>query len=285
MRVGWIYPRDNRCGIALYGRRYTEALAKLIDVFSLDASEAVSPGSRESVRKCDLVHVQYEPAHFVRGGRDLYRALRARIPRPLIVTLHEVYHEFPGVFPRSAIRGRGPVRWLRERLYDLRHPVHTRYRKHVHARFGAQRIVVHYPYQKGIVVDQGIPSGMVEIIPHPTVTPPARNPVPRERPDRRPLHFGCTGFINANYDYELLFNTLQAIEKPWRFTWIGGIRREEDRVLLERIEQVVRARQWEDKFSVTGWVPDGEQMDRLADIDVYLALFVNRSTSGSLLMA
>ncbi|MBD3393077.1 MAG: glycosyltransferase [Chitinivibrionales bacterium] len=153
------------------------------------------------------------------------------------------------------------------------------------ARFGAHRILVHYPYQKGIVVGQGIPSGMVEIMPHPTVTPPARNSVSRERPDRRPLHLGCTGFVNVNYDYELLFETLLAIDEPWQFTWIGGIRREEDRALLERLERTVRERRWEDRFQITGWMSDDEQMDRLADIDVYLALFANRSTSGSLLMA
>jgi hypothetical protein len=131
MKIGWLYPLSRRCGITFYGNAYSAALEPLVEIVRVDSDKAIADctGAARTLNACDIVHVQYEPSLFFLNNHDRYNKLLSRINRPGVVSLHEIYKEFPWDFPRSHIAGTGVVRRIKEFLYDRRHPVSTAYRR------------------------------------------------------------------------------------------------------------------------------------------------------------
>ncbi len=285
MKIAWIYPFEPKLGNSLYGASYARALRRLVEIEEIDVAECLkdSAGVFERINACDTAHIQYEINFFNQAGTNGYDRICRRIHRPMAASLHELYRRMPNVFPREEIAGPWPVKKLKQIIYDLRHPACTLVRRHRDCRFHADRVVVHYPYQKAILVEQGIPARLVEIITHPVV--PLELPGAEEVSAKEPLNLGATGFINLNYDYDQLIDALALLKRPWRFTWAGGLRREEDKSLLESIQNKVAARGWKDRFEITGWISEEELIRHLASFQVVLALFSARSTSGTLAKA
>jgi hypothetical protein len=288
MKIAWVYPFRKEHGNAFYARSYARSLARHATVVELDTAACLE-GDREAYRRinaCDIAHVQYEVSFFNSARGNGYRSLRRRIRIPLAVTLHEIYREFPDVYPRGKIVGWWPVRMAKLFLYDLRHPSCTAYRRHLTERFGATLIVVHYPYQKRILIDRGVPASMIVTVSHPVVAippPPGDNPWPTAA--TAPLRLGSSGFINPHFDYEQLFAVLERLRRPWHFTWIGDIRRTEEEELVTELRRRVGERGWGERFAITGWVSEERLADHLRRLHVYLALFTNRSTSGTIMKA
>jgi hypothetical protein len=99
------------------------------------------------------------------------------------------------------------------------------------------------------------------------------------------LSLGTTGFINPEYDYNLLFKILADLKTDWKFTWIGGIRSTDHQNLLDIITREICSRNWSERFRITGWVSQKSQSVLLSKIEIYLALFKNRSSSASIARA
>jgi glycosyltransferase involved in cell wall biosynthesis len=286
MKIAWVFPQKERCGIALYSRGYIEAFGKSADIVCLDPSGWVSERTRflSTVHRCDLVHIQYEASYYIDHRHDFYKDLCADLGVPIIISLHEVYQSFPDVYPREAIRGKGPLAMVKRLLYDRRHPLQTAYRRHAARSFHAEKILVHHEFQRAMVIGQGCCPDAVSVIPYPLMMIPDSAPPPPWS-DKRPLHLASSGFINPHFDYDLLFLTLERLTIPWRFTWIGGIRRDEDAALQNKILSMVNERNWQERFVITGWISENELYTRLRDMDVVCAFFSARSSSGSLAAA
>jgi glycosyltransferase involved in cell wall biosynthesis len=286
MKIAWIYPHRNRCGIALYAERYCEALNKRVEILPLDPANIFCKLSDliVQVNRCDLVHIQYETSFFMSGNADWYKRLLESIKPPVIVTLHEVYRTFPDVYSREEIRGSFISLPLKRLLYDYKHPVQTAYRRHVRHSFFAKVILVHQKYHKKILEDQRVSGHIISVLPHPVnIVPDAQGFLPWD--PGRPAHLVGSGFINPHYEYDLLFASLKKLPIPWRFTWIGGVRRDEDKALLNKILAGVRDNNWQERFQVTGWMPNEEHDKILYTADVVCALFSARSSSGSIASA
>jgi glycosyltransferase involved in cell wall biosynthesis len=286
MNIAWIYPHQEKCGIAVYSRSYVDALKKAAAVETIDPTgcgrdlDAVVA----KVNKCDLVHIQYEPSFYSQGPKDLFARLCRKVTVPVIVSLHEVYRSFPDAYPREAITGTGPIAILRRRQYDRQHPLQTAYRHNAARSFFAHAVLVHQEFQRAIVIEQGCNADAVSVIPQPIpMVPGALPPPPWNK--KRPLHIAALGFINPHFDFDLLFTALERLTMAWRFTWIGGIRRDEDLPLLESIHTRIREKRWTDRFAVTGWLPDLKFRARLSQTDLICAFFSARSSSSSLAAA
>jgi glycosyltransferase involved in cell wall biosynthesis len=282
MKVGFIFPVNRRCGISVYAHGCVHALSRLVSVEQLDAEEcALRPARpRAIIDNCDIVHIQYETSLYRFGDRDYYPAVCRMIAAPKIVTLHEVYDDPPGVFPRSRITGGGPIVWVRCAIWDARHPLQTAQRRHAARHWYAGRVLVHSQAQQAVLSRQGADMSRVGIVEY-----PVRNSARPHAWDFRPgapLELAAVGFINPNYDYPLLFAALDAMKTPWRFCWIGGIRREEEAGLLENLRQEIASRGWEDRFAITEWVADAQRDELLLRAHICLALFSARSNSESL---
>jgi len=282
MKVGFVFPVNRRCGISVYAHGCVHALGRLAAVEPLDAEEcALRPAHpRAIIDNCDIVHIQYETSLYRFGGRDYYPAVCRMIAAPKIVTLHEVYDDPPGVYPRSRIAGSGPLAWVRRMVWDARHPLQTAQRLHAARHWFAGRVLVHSQAQRAVLSRQGTDMSRVSIVEY-----PVRNSVRPHAWDFRPgapIELAAVGFINPNYDYRLLFSTLDALKMPWRFCWIGDIRREEDACLLESLRREIAGRGWEDRFTITEWVADAKRDEMLSRAQICLALFSARSNSESL---
>ncbi len=281
-KIGWVYPRNRRCGISFYSRKYIHALEKLVPVVEIDPNDLLSEPEQIAriLSSCSLIHVQYEPSFFFSQKKDVYPRIIRSLKRPVVITMHEVYRNPPGVFPRQAITGAPPVRWIKKLRYDIRHPELTALRKHRRFSFGARVILVHFPYQRQILVEQGVDPSRIQVLPYP-VSP--HNPATSS--PTKFLHLGATGFVNPNFDYDLLFDALARISRPWRFTWIGGVRPHTDDQTYRELRNRIAEKGWEEQFLVTGWVSDQKRDELLAELDIYCALFSARSSSESLATA
>lgn len=282
-KVAWIYPFNRKMGVFFYAEKYTRALTGKVELVQIDLAECFCNNKIfQIINSCDLVNIQYITEYFGIGQFNNYQRFVKQINRPVIVTLHEIYDEFPGIFPRNRIKGKWLVRNLKELLYDIRHPAYRHWLNHLRTGFGAMLCIVHYPYQKKILEKNGF-KGQIEVIPHPVEK--RTLPMKQNFYSGQELQLGSSGFINLNYDYNGLFDVLEKLDIPWHFTWIGGLRRKEDSVLLDKIISGIKSRGWEKKFTITGWVEDNELTNDLNKLDIYMALFSNRSTSSTIMRA
>jgi glycosyltransferase involved in cell wall biosynthesis len=286
MNIAWIFPHLEKCGIAAYSRSYIDALKNAVEITCLDPAACAddSAAAISTVNLCDLAHIQYEPSFYFNETKDLFADLCRNITVPIVVSLHEVYRSFPDVYPRETIIGNGPVALSRRWLYDRRHPLQTAYRRSVSRSFFARAVLVHQKFQRDIVIEQGCRSDMVSIIPQPIPRMSGALPPVPWSPGRQ-LHIAAPGFINPHFDYDLLFATLERLTMPWFFTWIGGIRRDEDMPLQQKILARVQEKRWTDRFAITGWLPDNEFCAHLNKADLVCAFFTTRSSSSSLAAA
>jgi len=239
--------------------------------------------SIDRLNKYDIIHIQYETSFFLEKNHKRFIQLCKNIRKPIVISLHEVYDTFPGIFPRSQIQGQLLIRKLKEIVYDIRHPYQTTFQQHLTKNFYANVILVHAQYHKEILINKGVTKNKIKVIPHP-IKPQKENANQDYFTDET-VHLGSLGFINPTYDYSLLFDVLDDISFSWCFTWIGGLRRDGDSYLLDNIQQEIEKRNWGRKFIITGWIPEDRRDELLSNIDIYLALFSARSSSGSLATA
>lgn len=281
MKISWLYPQKKRCGISIYSTNYCKALGSYTDLRIFDPYEFIKDSAKfiKDLNSTDLVHIQYEPSLFFHGNTCFYKNLVFRINKPIIVSLHEVYDEDPHCFPRSHINGDMLFRRLKLFIYDYKHPFQNAYRKHLSFSFNASSILVHHRYQTDILRQKGINKNLIHLFPHPVNICTQNNKI---RSSCNLITIGITGFINPDYNFDLLFSVLEKIDIEWEFWWIGGIRKMEHKNLLDHIRQIVLKKGWKGKFHITGWVSSEEQSRLIGNLDCALALFKNRSSSDSI---
>ncbi len=284
MKVGWIFPRNRQCGISIYAHSYLAELSKLIAVEEYDISEVLSFSSViiNSLNSCDCIHLQYEISFFQKNNLDSYMSLCKRLRPPLIISLHEVYDESPFDFPRNKITGNRLIKPFKLWKYDMTHRHLSAYRKHLKNNFYANKILVHYEYQRNLLLKAGLPIEKTSVVPFPIEKSSFTG---RNVCEKDVLVLGSNGFINPTYNFNLLFQTLQSLNVPWKFIWIGCAVKEAHNEMLMQLREMIRVRGWENKFQITGWVTHKRRDEILKSLDIYLALFSARSSSASITRA
>ncbi len=280
MHIAWIVPVREQCGICLYAEKYVAALSRyatIVRCYPLEFAQN-KDSFLKRIASCDIAHIQYEPSFFFADGRDFYPRLCRAIQCKKVVTLHEVYKTIPGVFPRDAITGALAV--PRRLQWDLRHPQWAAFTRHASMNFSCERILVHAHFHASILTKKGVDASKIRVLPVPLKIP-AKPGAPAVTTGG-PVTLGATGFINPLYDYDLLAAVLERLDFPWRFVWIGGLRRQEDAPLLQSLREHIARRGWTDRFTVTG-LTFREERDRLfEDVQIFCAFFRDRSSSESL---
>lgn len=285
MKILWIFPFKLNCGISIYSRNYICELVGKCEIICKDPHDWLynKKSIIKEINEVDAVHIQYETSFFMHKGADFFPDLVSKINKPLIVSLHEVYDEFPDVYPKKKISGNRILIPLKRIVYDFRHPIQSAFVKHSKMNFRADVILVHQNYQKKILIEKGIEPDKVNTMPFPVKRSNQNTGLVWKK--KQVLRLGATGFINPAYDYELLLLTLEKLDIDWKFTWIGGLRNNDQKQILDNLENMIIKKNWEKKFIISGWVSEGEQNELLSEIDIYLALFKYRSSSASLATA
>jgi glycosyltransferase involved in cell wall biosynthesis len=80
-------------------------------------------------------------------------------------------------------------------------------------------------------------------------------------------------------------NTLAMCDLPWKYTWIGGVRRPDDQKLFEDLHKEIERRNWRSRFFITGIVSKEKRDELLSGAHIYCAFFNYKSASGSLATA
>ncbi|MCX7727046.1 MAG: hypothetical protein N2053_09385, partial [Chitinispirillaceae bacterium] len=77
MKVGWIYPFRKRCGIRSYGENYVNILKNKIEIITLNPEHFLTLYKffKDEIKKCDIVHIQYEPSIFWKASKNFYLSL------------------------------------------------------------------------------------------------------------------------------------------------------------------------------------------------------------------
>jgi glycosyltransferase involved in cell wall biosynthesis len=285
MNVLWIFPDTVNCGISIYSREYLNELQHHINIRHITPQSYIENKSKflANANSSDIIHIQYETSFFSKKSSNFFLSLTKKINKPVLLTLHELYNDIPGVFPRDNIRGNFLLKPIKYFLYDFKHPTFAIFNKHIKNRFRADYIHVHYNYQKMLLVKKGIPAEKIEVVTHPVFIE-YKKPTRSFKPSKT-LRLGTIGFVNPNYDYDLLFSSLKLLDIPWTFTWTGGIRLPEHSTVLNRILCYITDNGWQDRFTITGWVSEDILNENLNNIDIYMAFFKSRSTSSSLTRA
>lgn len=281
MNISMVCPAGRHCGIAFYSQRLTGALRDQgATVINLD-SDLVRSSPVEAAARCrgsGVTHVQFESSLYSAGRQDQFIHFVKALEVPLVVTLHEVYHDFPWDFPRSSIRG--PVAPIRRWVYDLRHPLATAYRRLAANSFGARAVCVHHGFQAEILAELGTSREKIHFCGYPY--PAYERLVPPDRSVHTPLRLAALGFVNPAYDYDLLFAVLDCLTIPWVFTWIGGSRNAETAALENELRSRITTSPYKGRFSITGWIEKDEHDHLIDTSDIILALFRYRSSSESI---
>jgi glycosyltransferase involved in cell wall biosynthesis len=285
MKIAWIFPQNKMCGISFYSHAYVEALKPLVDIICIDPDDFIYKKNETMslLKQCSLAHIQYETSFFLRSKKDFYFDFCATIPCPIVVTLHEVYDQFPGVFPRESIQGCFFLQKMKQWLYDKRHPYLTALTKHTQRKYAARAIIAHSGFQKDILVKKGVVPGMISVFPVPVDSSVLTPASPWQ--GKGTLFLASTGFINDSFDFDLLMKTLALCDLPWTFTWIGGVRRPDDQGLFEKLQKEIDRRKWSDRFAITGMVSRERRDELLSKTHVYCAFFKYKSSSESLAIA
>ncbi|NLE02626.1 MAG: hypothetical protein GX640_22405, partial [Fibrobacter sp.] len=107
MKVLWVFPDKELCGISIYSKDYCNSLSSHISIYTVDPSDYID--NRDSffriVNISDIVHIQYDTTFYYNNNFNYFSKLARSIHKPKIIQLHEVYHEFPLVYPRDKING------------------------------------------------------------------------------------------------------------------------------------------------------------------------------------
>lgn len=283
MKVGWLYPHREKCGITTYSQDYCAAIDSLLVIMPLDPMRWLYDRRPflADINSCDLLHIQYDTSAFIFRNHDFYFPLLRAVKVPIVVTLHEVHHSDYNVFPRTAITG--PLKWLKLITYDFRHPVVTAANRHCANSFCAQKILVHHEFHRTILLSRGVPAGIIRVLPHPVkISTAPRQFTLSKKPH---LRLGALGFINPTYNFDLLFAVLEQCSLSWTFTWIGGVRTPDQQPLYEQIKKRIAANGWQQRFHITNWVSSEQQEYFLKTVDFVLAFFLSRSSSGSIARA
>lgn len=283
MNVGMIYPFREQCGIAEFTRSLIVALKENdLNIVEIDSDRMVSEIVREA-SKCDVVHIQYEISFFMRGKKDIYPCIMKCIGEPSVVSLHEIYRQHPFVFPRSKIKGRLLIKWLKQIKWDRKHLMQRFEREHRKRFYYAKKVLVFYQYQKKIAVEWGITDRIINVLPMPI---PVCNGIKTAQFSMHSeVHFGIVGFVNASYDVDLLFKSLQCLRRPWTCTWLGGTPTANAKSVQDTVIDRVKEHSWNDRFIFTGWLPKDAFLKQLSEFDIILALFRYRSSSSSITVA
>lgn len=279
MKIAWIYPIEKKCGISFYSNNYINELKKLIlvDCYDIENIHLMLKSTPSLLDNYDLVHIQYETSLFYLNKKDYYRSLIKKIKIPIVTSLHEVYETIPGVYPREKITGMlSPIRRL---IYDIKHPLQHLLNTHQKNFYYSDIIIVHYHFQKEILINKGFPEKKIKIIELPFEK---QTQIKISSFSENPISLGCIGFINLNYDYNFLFKVLHTLKIPWKFKWLGGLRTKGDSDFYQSILNKIKNYKFENEFIISNWLNNKDFQYEMSQFDILLHFFKNRSSSSSL---
>jgi glycosyltransferase involved in cell wall biosynthesis len=272
MKIAIFAPFRQKCGVYDYAVRMAGASPVPVDLI----------GDKGALRDgWDVLHVQYEPALFREGRRNVLPEVMGSMRAKKVVTLHEVYEGNPFVFPRP--KRPGLLGFLKRARWDYAHRLERREEAFAAADFFADAVVVHTADAREILERRMASPGKVSVLPHPVVD------VGRGDPRRGREKWGLPqgnialvfGFITSVNDYGTLLDAAALLKESVTFVIAGSVRREEDRGPEADLDQAIRDRGLAKSVRRVGYVEKECLPDLFACADVFVSVPRVKTASGS----
>jgi glycosyltransferase involved in cell wall biosynthesis len=290
MKVTMFTSWQVRCGIASYAAHLVDALNN-----SKDIAVQVVPFDRErhpradyhrwgaAMNAGDVAHIQHEYSFFgyLTPWQNHFDAFVTQIQRPLVITRHVTF-DGPLMLP-----GRGPkqiVRRLKWSLYNRWLGPYATYLNRDIFTF-ADQIIVLSARLKTHLVARGIDPQCIHIIPAgaPDVPPPTGGREVRARLgwlNRRVL--GVFGYITPVKGHVLAVEALRYLPADTVLLIAGGVRRPQDRDVLEALHRKIQQFHLQDRVHITGYLDEGQVPAHIDACDLLLYPATHADSSYSL---
>jgi FkbM family methyltransferase len=308
MKVSQVSTWKVQCGIA----EYTELLCRGLEhhgvaweVVPIDREHAGYLAKRElsayferlgeELHDADVVHIQHEFAffsggyHFRASMSNFRRLLKAacRHGRPVLVTFHTSPFyvdwskiDWTGQDPIKQALLQGAKAWWRAEVVSFinRHPQIC---SHVHGKMGRR-----------LLIDSGIKSERIALIPHGTPSPRPAPSGPSRAATRERLGLaedatviGIFGFLAASKGHADALTALEHLPEDFQLLLIGGPHPGDAHSALGEVMERIRQKpQLGDRVAVTGFLPEAEALRCLDAVDVMVAPYRDhaQTVSGAL---
>ena len=281
-KILFIFPQKQPCGILDYSESLLTALGKY--GFEIKTAAPPSDSSRLDALLADaenynIIHVQYDAAYWTVNGKNIFSTFAKTVSKPIVITLHEVYDQNPFDFPYDSVRSLVPgLAVLKRFLYRKRHPNFTSELELCKQNYFAKTIIVHNEFQKETLIKKGVAGDIIRVIPH-GVWDSKKSPF-RANPQK--WVFGTFGFISPSVDYAVALEALSSLNIDWEYVIGGGPRRAEQAPLVDEITHCAEKLGVRSRVKLTGPVEEEKIPDFFQTLDIYLAPFKFKSSSGSL---
>lgn len=299
MKVTFLTTWNIKCGIADYSRNLLHELRNLVDVEVVAIEPYEGPGidlfqpfSRklydeiaDSLNQGDLVHIQH--AYSIFGGElSLYRNfgyLVNQINKPLVMTLHEVYHPLPFIWrlPRG-------IKIDLKTLFKNIIYGYTAYRERIslNSYRKAKKLIVHTSAQANVLVRVGLNRDKIVVlpvgIPDILVIPEHRDKAKEKMGLKGKTVLAILGFINWRKGYELAIHVLKMLPQNVCLVIAGGARVKDDEKYIQDLRKIIEQNKLSDRVMITGYLAENEIAKYLNATDIVLAPFLSAAGSASL---
>lgn len=279
-----------RCGIATYTADLAGSLASLpeTDVEIVPYDRKPHPRADYKVwggamNAGDVAHIQHEYSFF--GYRtpwtNHYGAFVNQIRRPLVITRHVT---FDGPL---TVHGSGPVHMMRRAKWSLYNrwlgPYATYLNRDIYAI--ADQIIVLSARLKVHLVERGLDAAVIHVIPAgvPKVPSPAGGEQLRIEwswAEKRVM--GMFGYITPAKGHSLALEALARLPENVVLLIAGGIRRDQDRLVLASLDRQIIELGLQNRVRITGYLPDEHVPAHIDACDLLLYPATHADSSYSL---
>jgi len=279
-----------RCGIASYASHLVDALNRRGDI-----AVQVVPFDRERHPRSDyrawgkamnvgaVAHIQHEYSFFgyLTPWQNHFDEFVAQVQRPLVITRHVT---FDGPL---TITGGGPMQVIRRIKWSLYNrwlgPYATYLNRDVFA--VADQIIVLSDKLKTHLVGRGINASRIHVIPAgvPSVNPPTGGQELRVKlgwQDKRVL--GIFGYITPVKGHSLAIKALTYLPADTVLLIAGGVRRAQDRDVLEALRRQINQLQLHNRVHITGYLEEEQIPAHIDACDLLLYPATHADSSYSL---
>lgn len=265
---------DSQCGVADYSRELVSELAKTLDVqvVSLDPGAVSTPRDLATkLNLADLAHIQFQYPFFggMQAHRNWFIELIQAVHVPLVVTIHEL-----DLGEKDPFLVRAYKRWLNKNLFG---------------RSEIDRLIVHSSEYKKSLVDLGIESGDIRVIPMwvPRVAQPEISP----EQAKSELGLGgkklvtIFGFVVKRKGYDLALDSLPHWPENTALLIAGGPHAGDYTGYFSHLKRRIEEEGLSELVKITGYLPEERVPIVMAATDVIAAPFLEMSSSWSMMYA
>lgn len=264
------------CGIAKYQENYLNGMAESDEVsntfFEYSPYQTREMNEHEfkkvtdllsqQAKDFDILHIQHEFGFF--RGSQLSELVETAKQKDLKVVI--TYHTAPDlIIIKKPLTGIGP-RSIIKFLKGYRHNAILQ-KIHIKPLLSSDGVLVHNQYTRDRLVEFGVSSDKITILPHPTydlVTHPVKTKVISEALNKQPgdVIFSTVGYIHRFKGVDKAIKALSFLPNNYKLAVLGGVKSDsDDQKLYDTLSDLIVQLNLKDRVYISGVVPSDDMLN------------------------